>query len=97
MVEKLFACGGSIIIVFCPQAAWPHQADAGTSMMFTAGPAVQFSIASFGNLFYGVTLIGGHHLTFQARGERTSSCCTTAGWGFVAVVFEKAGGGSPWT
>lgn len=97
MVEKLSASGDSIVIIFCPQAAWPHLADAGTSTMVAAGPAVQCSIVSFGNLLYRVTVIGGHLLTFQARGERTCSYRTTADRAFVAVVFEKAGDGSPWS
>lgn len=97
MVEKLSAYGISVVIVFCPQAALLHLANAGTSTSFTAGQAVLWSIVSSGNLLYGITLIGGHLLTFQARGERISSYCTTAGRGFVAVVFEKAGDGSPWT
>lgn len=62
MVEKLSAYGDSIII-FCPRAAWPHLAGAGTSTMFAAGPAVQFSIVSFGNLLCRVTLIGGRFLS----------------------------------
>lgn len=61
---KLSAYGESIIIIFCPQAAWPHLVDAGTSTRFIVG------IVSFSNLFYGITLIEGHLLTFQARGER---------------------------
>jgi len=93
--EKLFAYGDSAIIVFCPQAAWPHLADVGASTTFAADPAARFGVGSLGNLLHRVILTGVHHLTFQDRVERTPSCCTTAGRGFVTVVFEKTSDSSP--
>lgn len=96
IAEKPSANGDSII-VFCPQAEASALADGGASTMLTAGPASQVNTVSFGNLLFEVTLMGSHLLTFQARGERTSLCCTSADRGFVAVVFDKVADSSLWT
>lgn len=57
MVGKLSACGDCIASI-CPEAAWPHLADAGTSTTLAGGPAAPVSVVSFGELLHGVTLMG---------------------------------------
>lgn len=49
MMGKLSAYGDCIASI-CPEASWPHLADAGTSTMLAGDPAAELSVVSFSEL-----------------------------------------------